>query len=131
MSALRLTTSTFRAATRSLQYMPSRQLHLTRALFASNSQSDAGVVDGLSDGSAKGVTGGGEPLESSSKNAAPKPKITNASIPGSGQTDKLTEEQKKEVEEHNRDFEKKHDRGNPAEEDKVDKKFWTGGEQKK
>lgn len=124
MSALRLT---FRSAPRTLQYIPARQLHLTRHLLASNSQSDASVVDGLADGSAKGVTGGGEPLESSAKHAAPKPKITNASIPGSSQTDTLTEEQKKEVDEHNKDFDKKHDRGNTAADDKVDKKFWGGG----
>ena len=39
----------------------------------------------------------------------------------------LTEEQKKEVEEHNKDFDNRHDRGNVAPGDKVDKKFWGDG----
>ncbi|KAK1975094.1 hypothetical protein LZ30DRAFT_738659 [Colletotrichum cereale] len=55
------------------------------------------------------------------KTNPPKPKISNASV-GS---EKLTEEQKREVDEHNKDFEKKHDKAAPAEDDKVDKKFWA------
>ncbi|GJC80536.1 hypothetical protein ColLi_03374 [Colletotrichum liriopes] len=39
--------------------------------------------------------------------------------------EKLTEEQKREVDEHNKDFEKKHDTAAPADKDKVDKKFWS------
>ncbi|KAH0440469.1 hypothetical protein CcaCcLH18_02493 [Colletotrichum camelliae] len=60
------------------------------------------------------------------KTSPPQPKITNSSVPGQG-PDKLTEEQKREVDEHNRDFEKKHDRAQPAADDKVDKKFWGSG----
>ncbi|EFQ36070.1 hypothetical protein CGRA01v4_06045 [Colletotrichum graminicola] len=55
------------------------------------------------------------------KTNPPQPKISNASV-GS---EKLTEEQKREVDEHNADFEKKHDTAAPAEKDKVDKKFWS------
>ncbi|KAK1998120.1 hypothetical protein LX36DRAFT_656882 [Colletotrichum falcatum] len=55
------------------------------------------------------------------KTNPPQPKISNASV-GS---EKLTEEQQREVDEHNRDFEKKHDSAAPAEKDKVDKKFWS------
>jgi hypothetical protein len=83
------------------------------------------MPDGLADKPAKGTTGGGEALDSSAKNSAPKPKISNASVPGVDGTDKLTEEQRKEVEEHNREFDEKHDRGNVAADDKVDKKFWS------
>ncbi|KAK7427055.1 hypothetical protein QQZ08_006482 [Neonectria magnoliae] len=85
---------------------------------------DANVIDGLAAGGAKGRTGGGEPLGSSSKNAPPQPKITNQSVPGDTQTAKLTEEQRREVEEHNRDFDEKHDHASDAPNDKVDKKFW-------
>ncbi|KAI8164507.1 hypothetical protein K4K49_010980 [Colletotrichum sp. SAR 10_70] len=60
------------------------------------------------------------------RTSPPQPKITNSSVPGQG-PDKLTEEQKREVDEHNRDFEKKHDRAQPAADDKVDKKFWGSG----
>lgn len=75
-------------------------------------------------GKAKGRTGGGEPL-SSSENPPPRPKIHNASVPGQGR-DKLTKEQQEEVDRHNADFEKKHDRASEASDDKVDKKFWSG-----
>ncbi|KAL1860631.1 hypothetical protein Daus18300_009121 [Diaporthe australafricana] len=91
-------------------------------------QVDTGNVpstDRLAGVGAKGRTGGGEPL-SSSENPPPRPKINNASIPGEG-TDKLTKEQQEEVDRHNAEFEKKHDRASPAAEDKVDKSFWKGG----
>ncbi|OHF00786.1 hypothetical protein CORC01_03860 [Colletotrichum orchidophilum] len=55
------------------------------------------------------------------KTNPPQPKISNASVNG----EKLTEEQQREVDEHNRDFEKKHDTAPTAEDDKVDKKFWS------
>ncbi|KAK2031573.1 hypothetical protein LX32DRAFT_637153 [Colletotrichum zoysiae] len=55
------------------------------------------------------------------KTNPPQPKISNASV-GS---EKLTEEQKREVDKHNEDFEKKHDTAAPADKDKVDKKFWS------
>jgi hypothetical protein len=84
----------------------------------------AGVIpDQLADGDARGRTGGGPPLESS-RHAPPQPKITNASVPG--EHPKLTKEQQAEVDEHNRDFEKKHGRADPAANDKVDKSFWSG-----
>lgn len=81
-------------------------------------------TDRLAGDGAKGRTGGGEPL-SSSENAPPRPKINSASIPGQGR-DKLTKEQQEEVDRHNAEFEKKHDRASPAENDKVDKNFWKG-----
>ncbi|OLN88236.1 hypothetical protein CCHL11_00079 [Colletotrichum chlorophyti] len=55
------------------------------------------------------------------KTSPPKPKIANASVNG----EKLTEEQQREVDEHNKDFEAKHDKSPPAEDDKVDKNFWS------
>ncbi|KAI3534673.1 hypothetical protein CSPX01_11968 [Colletotrichum filicis] len=54
------------------------------------------------------------------KTNLPQPKISNASVNG----EKLTEEQQREVDEHNKDFEKKYDLAPAAEDDKVDKKFW-------
>ncbi|KAF7560689.1 hypothetical protein G7046_g3454 [Stylonectria norvegica] len=132
MSASRLTT-TIRSAAGSLRVSPrlsvapARQFHYFRYLNKDSAQdSDAGAIDGLSGGSVKGRTGGGKPLDSSSDNAPPKPKISNLSVPGNAQTAELTEEQKKEVEEHNKDFAAKHDHGNQAPDDKVDKKFWSG-----
>ncbi len=80
--------------------------------------------DALANGKVKGRTGGGEPLESSD-HPPPKPKISNLSVPGEGL--KLTKEQQEEVDAHNRDFDAKHDRAGAAPNDKVDKKFWTGG----
>ncbi|KAI0543302.1 hypothetical protein F4679DRAFT_569238 [Xylaria curta] len=72
-----------------------------------------------------GTANGGEALKGpQGKNAPPQPKILNQSAnavkPG------LTEEQKQEVERHNQDFEKKHDKAQPAAADKVNKKFWSG-----
>ncbi|CAM1511911.1 Fc.00g094240.m01.CDS01 [Cosmosporella sp. VM-42] len=130
MTALRLTATTLRAATCSVtrSSLPAaRQIHHSRRLFQDDGAANA--VDGLANGNdAKGRTGGGEKLESSSKNAPPKPKVSNASIPGDFESDNLTEEQKKEVDEHKKDFAKKHDHGNTAPDDKVDKKFWSGKE---
>ena len=83
------------------------------------------MPDGLSERAAKGATGGGDKLESSASAAAPQPKISNQSVSGEDGWEKMSEEQKKEVERHNKDFEAKHDRSNPAEDDKVDKKFWS------
>ncbi|KAK0642052.1 hypothetical protein B0T16DRAFT_420948 [Cercophora newfieldiana] len=88
------------------------------------SGSTEGVVpDALAQGEAKGRTGGGEPLESSHA-PPPRPKIYNASVHGG--TSKMTKEQKDEVDRHNEEFEKKHGRGQPASEDKVNKSFWSG-----
>ncbi|KAF6829030.1 hypothetical protein CMUS01_08333 [Colletotrichum musicola] len=61
------------------------------------------------------------------KTNPPQPKILNAQVPGKGM--KLTEEQKREVDEHNKEFEKKHDRAHQAGDDKVDKKFWQSGKE--
>lgn len=102
-----------------------RPFHQTRHFLQDDKADNGEYVDGLAGGKVKGKAAGGQPLESSSDNAPPKPKVWNQSIPGGSQQETLTEEQKKEVEEHNRDFEKKHDIGNRAGEDKVDKKFWS------
>ncbi|KAI9158109.1 hypothetical protein HJFPF1_06099 [Paramyrothecium foliicola] len=80
---------------------------------------------------ALGRTGGGKPLESSSRNAPAQPKVDNFSTPGDDSQKELSEEQKKEVDEHNKEFDKRHDRGNRAPGDKVDKKFWAGTESRK
>ncbi|KAF5665419.1 hypothetical protein FCIRC_10572 [Fusarium circinatum] len=119
--------TTLRPTTRLAPRVPIRPFHAARIMHQDQGKdSNGSFIDGLVDGEAKGRTGGGEALDASSKNAPPQPKVSNQSIPGN-QTDELTEEQKKEVEEHNRDFDKKHDRGNVAPDDKVDKKFWGDG----
>ncbi|KAI0193966.1 hypothetical protein EV127DRAFT_422839 [Xylaria flabelliformis] len=72
-----------------------------------------------------GTANGGEALKGpQGENAPPQPKILNQSA--SGDKSGLTEEQKQEVERHNQDFEKKHDKAQPAAADKVNKKFWSG-----
>ncbi|TVY37456.1 hypothetical protein LSUB1_G002714 [Lachnellula subtilissima] len=40
-----------------------------------------------------------------------------------------SQERQAEVEEHNREFEKRHDRAASTEDDKVDKKFWSAGKE--
>ena len=82
------------------------------------------IPDNLGEGHIKGRTGGGEKLKSSAENASPEPKISNLSIPGVDAKKHMTEEQKKEVDKHNEEFEQKHDKGQRADADKVDKKFW-------
>lgn len=81
------------------------------------------IPDGLAEGDARGRTGGGRPLESS-RDPPPQPKILNAAV--NGGYDTLSDEQKAEVDEHNRDFDRKHDKAPPAAGDKVDKSFWSG-----
>jgi len=51
-----------------------------------------------------------------------KPMINDKAIPGKEQTP----EQKAEVEQHNKEFEQRHDRAPSAENDAVDEKFWKG-----
>jgi hypothetical protein len=50
-----------------------------------------------------------------------KPKISDMKIPNEADADK-----KAEVEQHNREFEQRYDRVPKAQDDKVDKKFWSG-----
>ncbi|KAM7218477.1 hypothetical protein V8F06_006081 [Rhypophila decipiens] len=80
------------------------------------------VPDELANGSMKGRTGGGEPLNSS-QDAPKKPLVDSHSLPGGDA--KLTKEQQAEVDQHNKEFEAKHGRGEPAKKDEVDPKFWS------
>ncbi|KAI1111100.1 hypothetical protein F5Y14DRAFT_426633 [Nemania sp. NC0429] len=73
--------------------------------------------------SGNGVANGGEGLKGPQGKKAPQPKILNQSTNAASS---LTEEQKQEVERHNRDFEQRHDKAESAPGDKVDKKFWSG-----
>ncbi|KAH7150294.1 hypothetical protein B0J13DRAFT_620612 [Dactylonectria estremocensis] len=133
MSASRLI-ATARSAARITRSPPgsytaaaaTRHLHTSRLNGSDKSSKNENPIDSLAGGSAKGVTGGGKPLGSSSKHAPPQPKISNQSVPGNMDESEMTEEQRREVEEHNREFDARHDRGPAAEDDKVDKKFWSG-----
>lgn len=91
---------------------------------AATSDQPGGVPDSLSDGSdLRGRTGGGKPL-ASSRSPPERPKVWSHDRPDTEPGKGLTEEQKEEVEAHNRDFDKKHDHANLAEDDRVDKSFW-------
>ncbi|KAI1326834.1 hypothetical protein F5Y16DRAFT_399954 [Xylariaceae sp. FL0255] len=70
--------------------------------------------------------GGGDALKGPQGDGAPQPKIFNQSVPMPGVKSGLTEEQKAEVEQHNREFDERHDRAQPAADDKVNKDFWKG-----
>ncbi|KAL6872930.1 hypothetical protein J3F83DRAFT_713396 [Trichoderma novae-zelandiae] len=65
------------------------------------------------------------------KGSPAQPKISNLSMPGVNNSDKLSKEQKEEVRKHNEDFEQKFDHAQSAEKDKVDKDFWQGGQGRK
>ncbi|PTB66865.1 hypothetical protein BBK36DRAFT_19480 [Trichoderma citrinoviride] len=69
-----------------------------------------------------------ETQKKSKKGGAPQPKISNLSMPGVNKSEELTKEQKEEVRKHNEDFEKKFDHGQTAPQDKIDEKFWEGGQ---
>ncbi|KAL7786877.1 hypothetical protein V8C43DRAFT_307931 [Trichoderma afarasin] len=71
--------------------------------------------------------GDSKPEQKPKNGTAPQPKISNLSMPGVNKSEELTKEQKEEVRQHNKDFEKKFDHGHTAPDDKVDKKFWQGG----
>ncbi|KAH8895008.1 hypothetical protein GQ53DRAFT_744434 [Thozetella sp. PMI_491] len=86
---------------------------------AMSSQSEA---EKASTADARGRTGGGKPL-AASDHPPPQPKILNAQVPGG--EGGLTAEQQREVDEHNKEFEQKHDRASQAPDDRVDKKFWS------
>lgn len=107
-----------------------RSLHASSRAAASQAASntnanpaDDSLVGGGS--GAKGRTGGGEPLSSTAPGAPAPPKVVNSRVPGVNLEKELNKEQKREVEEHNRHFSVKHDRGHSAAEHKVDTKFWT------
>ncbi|KAG4222531.1 hypothetical protein PC116_g28995 [Phytophthora cactorum] len=67
---------------------------------------------------------GGEALKGPQGKGKPSPKIHNQAVPAVKEG--LSDEQKQEVERHNQEFEKRHDRAAPASDDKVDPKFWRG-----
>ena len=123
-----ITTTTSRASFHQTALLKSDDSKSNSTSSAESSPAEGAIPDKLASKKFKGVTGGGEPLSSSSPNAAPQPKVSNLSVPGTKAGEGLTEEQKKEVEQHNKEFAEKHDIGNRAEEDKVNKKFWTSQE---
>lgn len=77
---------------------------------------------GGSVGGGQSAQKGGEALKGPQGEGTPQPKVMNQSIPGAKSG--LSDEQKQEVERHNVDFDKRHDRAAPAAHDKVDQKFW-------
>ncbi|KAL2214417.1 hypothetical protein CC79DRAFT_1328334 [Sarocladium strictum] len=66
----------------------------------------------------KGRTGGGESLRSTTFGAPAKPKVFNSSMPSDGSSVDLNEEQKREVDQRNRDFDKTSEPGQKIEDDK-------------
>ncbi|KHN98925.1 uncharacterized protein MAM_03387 [Metarhizium album ARSEF 1941] len=82
---------------------------------------------------AKGRVAGGEALGSTAAGAPRKPKVFSFSVPGApGQEEALSEAQRREVDEHNREFERTHGGEGERPERKVDERFWNGkGTEKK
>ncbi|KID96884.1 hypothetical protein MAJ_07152, partial [Metarhizium majus ARSEF 297] len=81
---------------------------------------------------AKGRAAGGQDLGSTAEGAPRKPKVFNFSTPGAPGDDKgLSEAQRGEVDEHNREFERTHDGDAEAPENKVDGRFWDDKGRKK
>jgi hypothetical protein len=64
---------------------------------------------------------GGSGGESTPSQGRVKPKISDMKIPNEGDAEKQAE-----VEQHNKEFEQRYDRAPKAQDDKVDKKFWSG-----
>jgi hypothetical protein len=64
---------------------------------------------------------GGSGGESTSPQGGAKPKISDMKIPNERDAEKQAE-----VEQHNKEFEQRYDRAPKAQDDKVDKKFWSG-----
>ncbi|EFY97170.1 hypothetical protein X797_006239 [Metarhizium robertsii] len=77
---------------------------------------------------AKGRAAGGQDLGSTAEGSPRKPKVFNFSTPGAPGDDKgLSEAQRREVDEHNREFERTHDGGGgggEGPENMVDGRFW-------
>lgn len=107
-------------------FQPTSARTFTTSTLRQADDNPGAVPDNLTNSKVKGRTGGGKPLDATAEHAAPKPKISNLSVPGESGRDSLTEEQKKEVDAHNKDFAEKHDHGPNAPDDKVDKKYWSG-----
>ncbi|OAQ68705.1 hypothetical protein VFPPC_13725 [Pochonia chlamydosporia 170] len=113
--------------TKFLPILPRRGIHISPRL-SKNPQDDTGKIFGGGVGT-KGRTAGGEALNATAEGAPPKPKVFNFSTTGApGEEQGLTEEQKREVEEHNREFERTHEGELQEEgrENKVHSKFWNG-----
>lgn len=72
----------------------------------------------VADQRTKGRTGGGESLGSTAFGAPAKPKVFNSSMPSDGSAVDLTEEQKREVDQHNREFDKTWEPGQKIEDSK-------------
>ncbi|KYK56074.1 hypothetical protein DCS_08040 [Drechmeria coniospora] len=125
--ALTTTTNTINA-TSPAAFLSNKQSKIRGPPTASTAKSSPinNTVIGSGSG-AKGKTGGGDPLGSTSPGAPSRPKVFNSAVHLSDDlVPDLTEEQKREVDEHNSTFEKKHDRGMAAQDGKVDAKFWRG-----
>lgn len=73
-------------------------------------------------GGSVGGRGGKSSSPEEQREERPTPKIADHGAPGAGNS----KEKQAEVEQHNKEFEQRHDRAPPAAADKVDKKFWKG-----
>ncbi|KAH8178493.1 hypothetical protein LIA77_00012 [Sarocladium implicatum] len=76
---------------------------------------DADEPPALIDQRTNGRTGGGESLESTAFGAPSKPRVFNSSMPSDGRPVDLDKEQKREVDQHNREFDKTSEPGQKIE----------------
>ncbi|KJZ69677.1 hypothetical protein HIM_10924 [Hirsutella minnesotensis 3608] len=129
---MRSTVSTIRAIHRTPSSRPitTYSFHLSSSSSKNTPTANTNANPTSDDGGfgTKGRTGGGQPLASSSPNAPAKPKVYNSNISGSGSdpANQLTDEQKKEVDEHNRHFAQEHGHRKTPPGEKVDDRFWKG-----
>lgn len=117
---------------------PARSLAAGRPRDKAAEPADTGAMpvdDAIAGGGsgAKGRTGGGPPLSSSSPNAPARPSVFNSRVMGSGENgpeEELTPEQRREIDEHNAHFQHEHHRSQGAAPDKIHHRFWGSGTDK-
>ncbi|KAM0270225.1 hypothetical protein ACHAQH_009525 [Verticillium albo-atrum] len=132
-TAIQLTKPAIISLYRPSAFAPSLQPTTRKATFADEPPTKhlggSAIDDSLAESDARGRTGGGETLGSST-NAPQPPKVDSGALP-QGKDKGLTKDQQEEVDRHNEEFEATRDAATERpEQDKVDKDFWSSNEGK-
>ncbi len=127
MQALRLRRRRHRAAAQSREDRGPRTQRRNISRGGRSSRSSRSSKDWCGTGWQRAVRRAGRGVGSRWRVRATHRRGPRSSTPGApGQGRGLTKEQQREVDQHNRDFAKKHDHAGQAKDDEVDKKFWKG-----